>query len=110
MALLQKSKAPQAILKNRGGRDPRRISQGSHDNTHLSPRKQRQAAVGKVTGVSWRPEKTAKRTGTTGSLPSSGIGGHGQDHGKAEAGGRRRGPHGRQQEGTSCLQKELCVG
>lgn len=36
---------------------------------------------------------------------------HGQDHGKAAAGGRRRrGPHERQQEGKSCLQQELLVG
>lgn len=88
MALLQKSKAPQAILKSRGGWDPQRISQGSHDNTLLSPGKQRQAAVGKVTGARWKARKRVKRIRPRGSLPSSGTGAHGQDHGKKE--GRRK--------------------
>lgn len=45
----------------------------------LSPGKQRQAAVGKVTGVRWKPKKTVKRLRPTGSLLSPGTGGHGQD-------------------------------
>lgn len=60
MALLQKSKAPQAILKNRGGRDPRRISQGSHDNTRLSPVNKDKLQLERLQELAGDPRKQPK--------------------------------------------------